>query len=182
MSGQRSVPAVGHWQGGAICRNCTNFSTQEPCKGWALQCAWPQARCQEQHSSVAIVDAAAVLALARTHRRTFSRQGSSNIDERFLASCCKLLTVSRLDLQGNDIFAETVEDQQSRSLAFSESKLHELSGSDIFGSAQQVRRGRWDTPAQGRRRAAQQRRRRAATGKRRAARAAWQCRPLIAAV
>jgi Protein of unknown function (DUF4057) len=42
-------------------------------------------------------------------------------------------------LQGNDIFAEKVEDgNAARSLAFSEAKLHELGGSDIFGEGQQV--------------------------------------------
>mmetsp|Transcript_9150 Transcript_9150/g.27488 ORF Transcript_9150/g.27488 Transcript_9150/m.27488 type:complete len:214 (-) Transcript_9150:299-940(-) len=41
-------------------------------------------------------------------------------------------------LQGNDIFAEKVEEEgPSRNLAFSEAKLQELSGSDIFGAAQQ---------------------------------------------
>lgn len=42
-------------------------------------------------------------------------------------------------LQGNDIFAENVEDgNAARSLAFSEAKLHELGGSNIFGEGQQV--------------------------------------------
>jgi hypothetical protein len=41
-------------------------------------------------------------------------------------------------LQGNDIFAENVEDgNAARSLAFSEAKLHELGGSNIFGEGQQ---------------------------------------------
>ncbi len=44
-------------------------------------------------------------------------------------------------LQGNDIFAENVEDgNAARSLAFSETKLHELGGSNIFGEGQQVLR------------------------------------------
>lgn len=44
-------------------------------------------------------------------------------------------------LQGNDIFAENVEDgNAARSLAFSEAKLHELGGSNIFGEGQQVLR------------------------------------------
>jgi Protein of unknown function (DUF4057) len=44
-------------------------------------------------------------------------------------------------LQGNDIFAENVEDgSAARSLAFSEAKLHELGGSNIFGEGQQVLR------------------------------------------
>jgi hypothetical protein len=42
-------------------------------------------------------------------------------------------------LQGNDIFAEKVQDgNAARSLAFSEAKLHELGGSNIFGEGQQV--------------------------------------------
>lgn len=41
-------------------------------------------------------------------------------------------------LQGNNIFAEQVKEGPPKNLAFSESKLNELSGSDIFGDAQQV--------------------------------------------
>ena len=41
-------------------------------------------------------------------------------------------------LQGNDIFANKVEKAEPHGLQFSESKLNELSGSDIFGGAQQV--------------------------------------------
>ncbi len=48
------------------------------------------------------------------------------------------LTYYPLRLQGNDIFAEQVKEEPPKNLAFSESKLNELSGSDIFGDAQQV--------------------------------------------
>lgn len=40
--------------------------------------------------------------------------------------------------QGNNIFAEETEEEPNRNLAFSDAKLQELSGSDIFGAAQQV--------------------------------------------
>lgn len=49
-----------------------------------------------------------------------------------------LLTALLFYTQGNDIFAEEVKEAPAHNLAFSESKLNELSGSDIFGDAQQV--------------------------------------------